>query len=90
MRQRLGLLLRRYGGDAVNDFAHSQAANNARTVKADALSRFLLEAGGPWPDTDHDRRVVERAAGVRTSSAETWELARAMYDDVRAHRAVSS
>lgn len=68
------------------DFAHSQRANNARIIKADALSRFMLDAAGAWPDTEQDRRKVERLAGVRPSSAETWDMARSFYDDLVASR----
>lgn len=69
-----------------HDFAHSQRAQDARTTKADKLATFLLSAAGPWPTEDHDKRVAEKAAGVRVCSDETWDLARAFYDDTRAHR----
>lgn len=68
------------------DFARTQRAQNDRTVKADKISAFMLDAGGIWPDNDTDRRKVEKLAGVRQGSEMTWQLARLMYDDVIAHR----
>lgn len=68
------------------DFAHSVRAQEARMVKADKIANFILGAAGTWPETDTDRRKVEKLAGVRPSSTETWDLARRFYDDLRASR----
>lgn len=71
----------------MSDFAHSAKAQQARIVKADAIANQVIASAGPWPDTDHDRRLVEKIAGVRPSSEETWALARSFYDDLRSSRA---
>lgn len=68
------------------DFAHSARAREARIIKADQIANFILTAAGTWPETDEDKRKVEKLAGVRTSSTETWDLARRFYDDLRASR----
>jgi hypothetical protein len=73
----------------MTDFAHSAAARQARLVKADKLAELLITSPGPWPKTDRDRRIAERAAGVRPCSDETWALARSLHADLAARRPVS-
>lgn len=68
------------------DYAHSARAQQARLIKADKLATLLAEAAGPWPSTDEERRGAERAAGVRTSSDETWALARELFADLTRNR----
>jgi len=70
----------------MSDFSHSARARDARLVKADRLASLLAAAPGPWPSTDAERRGAEKAAGVRKASAETWALARRLFDDVMARQ----
>lgn len=56
----------------MGDYAHNGLANANRHAKALALARFLYASPGPLPSPGRERRQVERLAGVRTSSDETW------------------
>lgn len=62
------------------DYAHNAYAREQRAQKAIALVAYLRDAEHVWTrgdlfgdaDQEAHRRAVERAAGVRRSSDETW------------------
>lgn len=73
------------------DYAHSASATAARTIKADRLAEQIraegLGAAAASTLTDNARRRVEKAAGIRPASDETWALALAFVaDHEQAHR----
>ena len=55
------------------DWAHTAQAERDRQAKAVALARALYATLTP-----EQRRELERAAGVRTASDETWSRAAAL------------
>jgi hypothetical protein len=60
------------------DYGHTSWAQEQRTQKAVRLEAYLRSHGYTVLLTESlapsQRRQVERAAGVRTSSDETWQL----------------
>lgn len=73
-----------------DDFAHSSFAEQARTTKAIALETQLRRDGIPAAAArtlpPASRRRIERAAGVRRSSDETWDRAFAFLEDAERSR----
>lgn len=58
----------------MTDYAHGSYAAANRKAKALTLAKFLWANPGPHASSK-DRRAVERLAGVRRCSDETWDLA---------------
>ena len=57
-------------------FRHGRAAEGNRRRKAVPLAVVLRQEGHEAaPDSPRERRRLERAAGVRRSSDDTWDLA---------------
>lgn len=69
------------------DFAHTSYARDARVRKATRIEAALRMAGvdatGARALDDKERRAVEKTAGVRKSSEETWEAAFTLMDAFR-------
>lgn len=63
---------------AERDYKHTAYAQRARETKAIFIADACFDAGlrsGDVPDlTDKRRRELERAAGQRPASTETWDL----------------
>lgn len=55
------------------DWQHNAAARTNRLVKATRLADALADR--PFPATAEERRDVERVAGIRRASDETWSMA---------------
>lgn len=73
------------------DYAHNGSAAAARRLKA-AFLMDQLKADGLTPEQARrlrhkERRAVERAAGTRRGSDETWELAATLLEEDLAYRA---
>lgn len=68
------------------DFAHNAYATEMRTQKAVKLEAYLRTSGLPsWAASPADltadeRRMVERAAGTRPGSEETWAMVQRLWE----------
>lgn len=63
-------------GDPTRDFAHDAAARVNRVDKAGRLADVLVDGRIlPNPLDDVTKRRIEREAGVRRASDETWSMA---------------
>ena len=75
----------------MSDFGHSSYAEQQRTLKAISLETQLRRDGIPAAAARTlpaaARRRVEKAAGVRRSSDETWERAFAFLEDAESSAA---
>lgn len=66
------------------DFAHTRTAQESREAKATRLARFMADTRLPRaPASNQERRDVERAAGVKRASDETWARAIEIWEQIR-------